>query len=146
MGASLVVSLFLQSVLKMNTSDPREFGITVLITVAVSTATWLVVTFATRPESEEVLLNFYRRVRPNARFWGPIARKATDVPPVRDGTANFLDWIAGVAMVYLALFGVGKIIFGEMGLGALFLLGSVAAGVFLYTHLNRRGWKVIGEG
>jgi SSS family solute:Na+ symporter len=145
MGASLVVSLFLQSVLKMNTSDPREFGITVLITVAVSTVTWLVVTFATKPESEEVLLNFYRRVRPNARFWGPIARKATDVPPVRDGTTNLLDWIAGVAMVYLALFGVGKLIFGEIGLGALFLVGSALAAVFLYKHLSRRGWKVIGE-
>ena len=27
MAASLVVSLFLQSVLKMNTADPRQFGI-----------------------------------------------------------------------------------------------------------------------
>jgi solute:Na+ symporter, SSS family len=145
MGASLVVSLFLQSVLKLDTSDPRQFGITVLITVAVSTVTWLAVTFLTRPESEDVLLNFYRRVRPNAFFWGPIARKATDVPPVRDGTTNFLDWIAGVAMVYLALFGVGKIIFADYTMGVLFLLGSAAAAVFLYLHLSRRGWKVVSD-
>jgi solute:Na+ symporter, SSS family len=145
MGASLVVSLFLQSVLKLNTSDPRQFGITVLITVAVSTVTWLAVTFLTRPEPEQVLLTFYRRVRPNAAFWGPIARKATDTPPVRDGTANFLDWIAGCLMVYLVLFGVGKIIFGELGLGLVFLAGSAAAAVFLYVHLSRRGWKVVSD-
>ena len=91
--------------------------------MAVSTVTWLAVTFLTRPETEEVLLTFYRRVRPNAAFWGPIARQATDVPPGARRPANFLDWIAGCVMVYLALFGVGKLIFGEYGLGALFLLG-----------------------
>jgi SSS family solute:Na+ symporter len=145
MGASLVVSLFLQSVLNLNPSDPRQFGIQVLITVAVSTVVWLAVTFLTKPEPDEVLLTFYRRVRPNATFWGRIARKATDVPPVHDGRTNFLDWVAGVVMVYLALFGVGKIIFGEYGMGVLFLLGSAAASVFLYLHLSRRGWRVISD-
>jgi SSS family solute:Na+ symporter len=145
MAASLVVSLFLQSVMHMDTADPRSFGIQVLITVAISTVVWLAVTYATRPEPMEVLLTFYRRVRPNATFWGPVARQATDVPPVHDGRANLLDWIAGCVMVYLALFGVGKLIFGEYGLAALFLTLSAAAAVFLYTHLNRRGWKVIAE-
>ena len=64
---------------------------------------------------------------------------------MRDGRTNFLDWIAGCVMVYLALFGVGKIIFGEYGLGVLFLLGSAAAAVFLYVHLSRRGWSVITD-
>jgi solute:Na+ symporter, SSS family len=145
MAASLVVSLFLQSVIKMDTADPRQFAIQVLITVALSTVTWLAVTFLTRPEPMAVLDTFYRRVRPNAAFWGPVARQATDVPPVRDGQTNLLDWIAGCVMVYLALFGVGKLIFGEYGMAALFLVGSAAAAVFLYIHLSRRGWKVVTD-
>jgi SSS family solute:Na+ symporter len=121
--------------------DPRLM----LTTVIVSTVVWLTTTFLTAPEDRNVLLAFYRRVRPNATFWGPIAREATDVVPVHDGMANLLDWFAGCVMIYMALFGVGKIIFGETTLGAGLLAIAVAAGVVLYWHLNRRGWKTVLE-
>jgi hypothetical protein len=38
-------------------------------TVAVTTTTWLAVTFITGPEPNEVLISFYRRTRPSAG-WG----------------------------------------------------------------------------
>ena len=41
MAASFVVSVFLQLGLGLRSEDPREFAWIVLITVAVSTATWL---------------------------------------------------------------------------------------------------------
>jgi SSS family solute:Na+ symporter len=117
----------------------------VLITVAVSTVCWLAVTFLTGPEKEDVLLSFYRRVRPSAALWAPIARKAMDITPTHDGLFNLLDWFAGCAFVYLTLFGVGKIIFGEALLGAALLVGSVVAAALVYSDLNRRGWKTVLE-
>jgi Na+/proline symporter len=145
MAASFVVSLFLTFVYGLRDEQPREFAWKVLITVLCSTVTWLAVTFVTGPENRETLLAFYRRVRPSASLWGPIARDATDVVPVHDGLYNLMDWAAGCVFVYLTLFGVGKIIFGQPLLGFSFLLVGAAAAALIYWDLNRRGWKTILE-
>ncbi len=126
--------------------DPTSFAWTVLITVAVSNAVWLAVTFLTAPEDKSVLLSFYRRVRPSAGLWGPIAREASEVVPPRDVASNLVDWALGCAMIYLALFGVGKLLFGETGTGLVFLALSAASGAIVYWNLNRRGWKVLDDG
>lgn len=145
MAASFVVSMILQYGFKYDTRNPEQFAHMVLITVACSTIVWLATTFLTAPEDRSVLLAFYRRVRPNAVLWGPIAREANDVPPTRDGLANLVDWAAGCTLVYMTLFGVGKLLFGETALGFGFLGLAVAAGGFLYWDLNRRGWKSVIE-
>ncbi len=44
-------------------------------------------------------------------------------------------------MIYCALFGVGKVIFGSMALGLFLLLGAALCGWFLFWDLNRRGWQ-----
>ena len=129
MAASFVVSLVLQLGLGLRSEDPREFAWIVLVTVAVSTAAWLAATWLTPPEPEETLLAFYRRVRPSAALWGPIAARATDVVPARDGLLNLMDWAAGCVLVYASLFGVGKILFGETALGLGMLAVAAAAGV-----------------
>ncbi|MBF0546242.1 MAG: Na+:solute symporter [Candidatus Riflebacteria bacterium] len=142
MAASFVVSLLTMYVCKFNSDDPREFAYSVLITVACSTVVWLLTTFLTAPEEKEKLLSFYRKVRPNPWLWGDIAKEAPEVNPPKDGLNNLLDFVSGCIMVYMALFGVGKIIFGQPGLGIVFLLISSVAAVVIYQDLNRRGWKV----
>jgi solute:Na+ symporter, SSS family len=92
-----------------------------------------------------VLLAFYRRVRPSALLWKPISRKAADVTPQRDGIFNLLDWVCGCVLVYMSLFGVGKIIFGQTGTGIGFLFIALIAGWIIYRDLNRRGWKAVIE-
>ena len=42
----------------LSTNDPKEAAWMTIITVTVTTATWLVVTFLTRPEPNETLLAF----------------------------------------------------------------------------------------
>src|SRR6266540_3524772 len=145
MSASFVVSLVLQYGYKFDSDKPRDFAWQILITVACTTVTWLAVTLLTAPESESTLLAFYRRVRQGAALWGPIAARATDVVPKKDGLNNLLDWAAGCVMVYATLFGVGDILFGrtQAGLGLLAL--AVAAGCVIYVDLNRRGWKTVME-
>ena len=145
MIAAFVTSLTAQYAFGLSEADPREFAYIVLITVGVTTAVWLSVTFLTKPEPKDVLLAFYRRVRPSAAFWGPIAREATDVVPQRDGLFNLLDWLSGVLMIYAFLFGAGKIIFGEIGLGLAFLAAGLIFGAILYRDLSRRGWETVGR-
>ena len=43
----------------------------------------------------------------------------------------------------MTLFGVGKLIFGQMLLGLVFLVLAMLAGWAIYWDLNRRGWKTI---
>ena len=93
--------------------NPVQFAHLLLITVGFTTVIWVSVTFLTSPEPKEKLLSFYRKVRPNASMWGPVAREATDIPPVHDGILNLINWISGVAMVYCFLFGLGHIILQE---------------------------------
>jgi Na+/proline symporter len=145
MASSFVISLFLQFGLGMKSEDPREFAWTVIWTVLGSSVTWLLVTFLTAPERREILLAFYRKVRPNPALWGSVAREASDVTPVRDGLRNLLDWAAGCVLVYMTLFGVGNLIFGAVAPALAQLAVAAASASVLYFDLSRRGWKTVME-
>ena len=142
MAASFIASVTLQSVFHLNSGDPRELAYIMLITVAVSTATWLIATFITKPEPNETLIAFYRRVRPSGG-WGPIARQVPDVKIVHDGGSNLLCWISGCVMIYGALFGTGKILLKSYGVGSLMLGAAILAALVIYWNLNRRGWSAV---
>lgn len=145
MIAAFLTSISVRYGFHLRESDPAEFAKIVLITVAVTTTVWLAVTFLTKPEPKDVLLAFYRRVRPNAALWGSIAREASDIIPRKDGLFNLMDWLSGVAMIYAFLFGAGKIIFGETLLGIVFLLAGFLFARVIYADLSGRGWETIGR-
>jgi Na+/proline symporter len=143
MATAFVVSLTLQLVFGLSSADPYGFAYIMLITVGITTVVWLAVTFLTAPEPMEKLLSFYRLVRPAPALWKPVARMAPDVPPSQDLAYNLLDWLAGCVLIYGALFGIGKIILKDYGLGFLFLGIGLAAGAVIYWDLSRRGWKSV---
>jgi SSS family solute:Na+ symporter len=87
------------------------FPFTLLAVVAWTTVCWIVVTLATPPEPESKLIDFYRRTHPDGPGWRHIAARAGGAPP-RSLRWLFVDWIAGVAIVYAVLFGVGYALFG----------------------------------
>ena len=145
MATAFVVSVWLQTAIGWSSADPRGFASIMLVTVAITTAVWLAVTLLTPAEPEAHLVAFYRRVRPSAALWKPIARLAPEVPPARELKYNFLDWLAGCGMIYGALFGTGKIILKDYGTGVILLAVALAAGWYIYRDLNRRGWKSVVE-
>lgn len=116
------------------------FPQSLLIIVAGSTVAWLAATFLTRPTSEKVLLDFYRRVHPGGILWKPIADKLPDVKGDTGYWGLLADWLAGVAMVMLCLFGSGKLIFGQTTMGLLLLGAAAALGVLISWHLSRIRW------
>ena len=108
-----------------------------LITVAVTTVVWIVVTFATQPESEAVLSSFYERVRPGGPGWRRISTNlGYGQEPIPGGALAWTNWIAGVVGVYAALFGIGKIVFGEMTNGL--ILSVIAIVCFLWIARSFR--------
>ncbi|HJU89593.1 MAG TPA: sodium:solute symporter family protein, partial [Gemmatimonadaceae bacterium] len=125
MAASFITSIIAFQVVpqRFAAGDPRADAWIMLITVAVTTVTWLAVTFATRPEPESVLQAFYRRVRPGGPGWAGVSERAGfGREPIPGGALAWTNWLAGVLAVYFTLFGIGKIVFGDVGLGAVLLV------------------------
>jgi len=126
-------------------SPPDVFAKTIFFTVAVTSLVWVVATFLTSPEPDWKLVDFYKRVRPGIAGWKPIARLAPEVRVAGDGWYNLMDWLLGCAMVYLVLFGLGKIILGSAALGIAFLAVSAVCGYLIYRDLSRRGWETLSH-
>ncbi len=145
MVTAFVVSVLLQTVGGLDSDKPVDFAWIMILTVGVTTATWLAVTFLTRPERDETLVAFYRRTRPARAGWGPIAARAPDVQPSGDGLANLVDWVAGCVLIYAALFGVGKLLLHEALPGVLLLALAAVAATIIYRDLSRRGWRTVVE-
>ncbi len=138
MVASLVASLALQYGAGLDPADPRGFAHLMLGTLAITTVAWLAATFATRPEPMETLVAFYERVRPAGSGWGPVARAAKAGGAAGPSVGVRLrDWALGCGLIYLTLFGVGKVLLHERPLGAALLAGAAACAAMLWRDLRR---------
>ena len=99
-----------------------------LITVAISTVTWLTVTFLTAPEPDSKLDAFYEKVRPGGPGWRKVsARLGYGGETIPGGALAWTNWLAGIVAVYASLFGLGKIIFGETSSRVIMLVIAAAA-------------------
>ena len=141
MAAAASMTALLHTVVKLEGSEPIVFAKSILLTVAVTTVVWIAATFLTKPEPDSKLVDFYRRVRPGTFGWTRVAALAPEVPVTHEGWYNLLDWFLGCLMVYMALFGIGKIILGSVGIGLAFLTISAVSGYAIYLDFSRRGWE-----
>jgi solute:Na+ symporter, SSS family len=139
MATALIVSLVLRWIKPFTGLEAVVFAETALTVTGTTTLVWVAVTLMTKQEPDDVLVKFYRKVRPHVAGWKPVARLAPDVPPTRDLGRNLLSWVLGCAMVYLALFGSGKVLLSGFGTGSLLLALAALSGVALYFNL-RSGW------
>ena len=137
MSTALIVSIAIDLAAPFHGSEPAVFAKQTLVTTAVTTAIWVLVTLLTPAEPRETLERFYRRVRPDARGWKPIADIAPDVVPSHDLGSNILQWMVGCVMIYCSLFGIGNICLLSGRFGVLLLISSLGCAAFLYRGLSR---------
>lgn len=80
-------------------------------TVAFTTVSWIVVMYATQPESSSTLREFYQTVRPGGA-WKPVEWKAGeyDGPKGPSTLVLVFQWLIGIGLVYGALFAVGALL------------------------------------
>ena len=115
-------------------SSPILFGISLqvhhklMIIVPLAIIAWLTATFLTNPEPVDKLKEFYNRVQPGG-WWEPITAGYTHtLQPVSDGF--FMQWIAGILMIYGFTFGIGNLIFQNYSLSVI-LFGFAGIGSYL---------------
>ena len=119
----------------IKTFTTLAFPYSLLAVVGWTTICWFAVTMMTAPESDEHLVGFYRRTRPDGPGWTRIAALAGGPPP---GPLSplFLNWAAGVVVVYAALFGIGHALLGS-ALVALMCAVAAAGGIALLLYNTR---------
>jgi Na+/proline symporter len=89
--------------------------------VFLTSLTWIIVTFLTKPVSEEVLRNFYKKIRPGGPGWSYVLKKA-EVEGVElekkkemkwDVPTGILCMILGTLSIYSILFTIGNLLYGK---------------------------------
>ncbi|EAT58470.1 sodium:solute symporter family protein [Chlorobium ferrooxidans] len=117
------------------------FPSSIFIIVTITIAATLVVTYLTKPTEPAQLETFYRTTRVGGLLWKKVSVNLPDVESDKGFVMLFADWALGIIMIYAILFGTGRVIFGDVVQGVLFLGGGLVAGALIFADLNRRGWN-----
>jgi solute:Na+ symporter, SSS family len=149
MIASFAVSLAAITWIKPKFADTdfRGDAWVMIVTVVVSTIVWIVVTFATKPEPEATLESFYRRVRPGGPGWAAVSERAGfGREQIPGGALAWTNWIAGIIAVYATLFGIGKIVLGDLLEGLIMLAVAVVAFAWIARSFREEPATLPGVG
>ena len=116
--------------------------------VLLSTIVWVVVTYLTKPEDQEVLAAFYKKTQPSGYGWKKVIviennKGNSIIDPLVSSTLSIgiIATLVGTFLVYSILFAIGNFIYGETYL-ALILSGFT----ILFTVILVRLWDKIRLG
>lgn len=141
MAISFVVAIFFELINpKVNwiLIPENQAYLKLVYSVSITTVGWLLVTFLTAPEKDEVLLSFYRKVTPAAFGW----KKVLDRYPAEKQEQGALPkeiglMLVGTVMVYAALFSTGFFIYGNMLGGTIAaLIALIGGGIIIKAWKN----------
>jgi solute:Na+ symporter, SSS family len=113
-----------------------------IITIAVTTAFWLLAAYFAPQTERKTLIEFYRKVRPAGPGWEAIRLEAGISKDEAAQTGDsiplaLIGWVAGCAMIWSSLFTVGNFLYGRydyaLGLGAVFVI----SGLILLKVVNK---------
>lgn len=123
-----------------------KFPMVVLIT----TVCWLIVTFVTKPESQKVLQNFYKRTQPGGPGWSKVLIEA------KQNNVNIVDtneaWsvpsgikamLLGCVLIYSCLFATGYWIYGETTLATSLTITALISGYLLKNVWTKISSKIL---
>ncbi len=119
------------------------FPYSLFIIVPATTLIWVIVTFLTKPTSEEVLISFYKKIHPGGVMWKKVSSKLPEVESDSGFFKLFLNWFFGVILIYSFLFGIGKLIFGEYESFFIYLIVASISVFIIYKNLSQIGWKTV---
>ncbi|TDK44148.1 sodium:solute symporter family protein [Algoriphagus formosus] len=143
MAISFVVAIFFEVInpnLGLIDIPDNQAYLKLVYSVSITTVGWLLVTFLTQPEKDEILLKFYRKVHPAAFGW----KKVLDRYPEEKQDMGQLPkeiglMLIGSIMIYAALFATGFWLYGE-SVNAMIatLISVISGGIVLLSWKNLR--------
>lgn len=116
------------------------------IIVLVTTIIWLIVTFITKPESNEVLKKFYLKTEPGGPGWKRIIENLEYEPNLSNNwniRQSILAIIFGCILIYSCLFATGYWIYGEYINGFLCTILALISGFTLKKIWSKISTKIL---
>lgn len=118
--------------------------------VLITTLIWLIATYATKPESKEVLQKFYKKIQPGGPGWKKVIDEAAqnniNIVTDRSGwsvPSGIIAMLIGCVLIYSALFATGYWIYGKTQSALICSVLAVIAGFFLVKYWNKIKTNVI---
>jgi solute:Na+ symporter, SSS family len=113
-----------------------------ILTIAVTTACWVVTAYAGPETDRETLVSFYKRVRPFGPGWERIRVEAGIGRDERAAESEniplaLVGWVSGCTVIWSALFTVGNYLYGRTGYALGLLAVFAASGLVLLFVINR---------
>ena len=140
MASSFLVSIVLLMLARNGVTFSTHAAL--LVTIAVTTACWVVTAYVGPQTDRAVLVEFYRKVRPFGPGWAVIAREAGAVDPRTEDNIPLalLGWVAGCTAIWSALFCVGNVLY-QRPAQALALAVVFAGSSAVLAHATRKLWR-----
>ncbi len=113
--------------------------------VVLTTISWLVTTFLTRPVDDHTLENFYSLIRPGGPGWKAVVNKAgkKGSPLLKNAS---LDWdvptgilcmLLGAMAIYGLLFSIGSFLYGFYGRTLILVVITIVATLLLFRYSKK---------
>lgn len=108
-----------------------------LVMISVTTFTWVMVTFLTRPTKKATLEHFYRLVRPHRYGWKPIAKTQTDIRLGSSLASEIGLMVIGCLLVYSLLFMLGNILYGNLLYALIYISLATVCGYIVLRNIRK---------
>ncbi len=111
-----------------------------LITIAFTTFCWILTAYLAPPTDKQVLISFYKKVRPFGPGWKHI-REEVGEPVGEKSSENIplalLGWFSGCTAIWSSLFTVGNFLYGRMTTAYTLLAVFIISGIALLYVMNK---------
>tara|TARA_B100000989_G_scaffold156686_1_gene116990 strand:- start:286 stop:2052 length:1767 start_codon:yes stop_codon:yes gene_type:complete len=126
---SFFVAIYFEWIHESYFGTPLEEYLELLIGIGVTTFSWLLVTFLTKPTKKNKLIKFYNLINPYGIGWSGFIKKYNlKKNDNNDSLMNDLFLIfLGVIMLYFSLFGIGFILYNQIINGTILLSISIVS-------------------
>ncbi|HOW84929.1 MAG TPA: Na+:solute symporter [Candidatus Aminicenantes bacterium] len=140
MISSFVFSVLLLVLRKFGLFVPTHYAL--ILTVVVTTITWVLTAFLGPQTDGETLIRFYRKVRPMGPGWRKIRERAglSEAEAKAAGDSfplALVGWVSGSLTIWSALFTVGNVLYGRWLYAGLLFAVFIGAGLVLIRVINR---------
>lgn len=113
--------------------------------VLATTIIWLIATFVTKPEKEEVLESFYKKIQPGGPGWKSVIanakNKGIQIVETNEGwsvPSGIIAMLLGLVLIYSCMFSTGYWIYGETTFAISTSISAIVSGFLLV-----KTWKKI---
>ncbi|MBP7707414.1 MAG: Na+:solute symporter [Candidatus Aminicenantes bacterium] len=140
MISSFVFSILLLVLRKFGVAVPTHYAL--ILTVGVTTISWMLTAFLGPQTDRETLVKFYRKVRPMGPGWKAVRKEAGITEAEARGTHEsfplaLVGWVSGSLTIWSALFTVGNVLYGRWLYAGVLLAVFFVAGFVLLKVVNR---------